>query len=63
MRSRDGTRSVGAAVALVLVTCTNQSRRRALVIDVNLRRGDDRITIRTWSFVLKQRGLGHEGGK
>lgn len=63
MRSRGGTRSVGVVVAQVLATCTNQSSRRALVIECYARSGDHNITLRTWSFVLKQRGLGHEGGE
>ena len=53
-----------AVVVLVLATCTSQSHRQALAI------ADDyscycasKIRIRTWSFVLKQRGLGHEGGE
>lgn len=61
MRSRDGTQSVGVVVAQVLVTCTNQSSRRALIIKHYARCGAHNIMLRTWSFVLKQRGLGHEG--
>ena len=56
---------MAAAVALVPVTCTNQSRERALRSTV-IRDADKlycEMKIRTWSFVLKQRGLGHQGGK
>jgi hypothetical protein len=63
MRSRGGTRSVGVVVAQVLATCTNQSSRRALVIECYARSGAHKTMLRTWSFVLKQRGLGHEGGE
>jgi hypothetical protein len=61
MRSRDGTRSVGVVAAQVLATCTNQSRGRALGTEYYVSRYAHKILIRTWSFVLKQRGLGHEG--
>jgi len=62
MRSRGGRRSVGVVVAQVLATCTNQSSKRALVIEGHACYGAHNIMLRTWSFVLKQRGLGHEGG-
>jgi len=55
---------VGVVVAQVLATCTNQSSRRALVIEYYYACcSAHNITLRTWSFVLKQRGLGHEGGE
>ena len=63
MQSRDGTRSVGVVAAQVLATCTNQSRRRALETNDYVFRRAHKAIIRTWSFVLKQRGLGHEGGE
>ena len=63
MRSRGGTRTVGVFVAQVLATCTSQSSRRALFIECYACRGAHNITLRTWSFVLKQRGLGHEDGE
>jgi hypothetical protein len=53
---------VGVVVAQVLATCTNQSNRRALVTECHYACcGTRNIMLRTWSFVLKQRGLGHEG--
>jgi len=52
---------VGVVVAQVLATCTNQSSKRALVTESYARCGTHNIMLRTWSFVLKQRGLGHEG--
>ena len=62
MRSQGGTRSVVAVVVPVLAICTSQSRRQALTVgDDYLCRYAHKIGIRTWSFVLKQRGLGHEG--
>ena len=64
MRSQGGTRSAVAVVVLVLATCTSQSRRQALAVADNYLCGCvNKIRIRTWSFVLKQRGLGHEGGE
>ena len=63
MRSRDETRSVVVVAARVLATCTNQSRRRALETKYYVFRCAHKAIIHTWSFVLKQRGLGHEGGE
>src|SRR5258708_25628874 len=63
MRSRGGTRSVGVFAAQALATCTNQSSRRALVTDCYTICGGHKVVLRTWSFVLKHRDLGHEGGE
>ena len=52
---------MGVVVAQVLATCTNQSNRRALFTGCYACCGVHNIMLRTWSFVLKQRGLGHEG--
>ena len=54
---------MGVVVAQVLATCTNQSSRRALVTERYAYCGAYNIMLRTWSFVLKQRGLGHEDGE
>ena len=54
---------MGVVAAQVLATCTNQSRRQALETNYYVFRRAHKAIIRTWSFVLKQRGLGHEGGE
>ena len=64
MRSQGGTRSVVAVVVPVQATCTSQSHGQALAVaDDYLCLCAHQIRIRTWSFVLKQRGLCHEGGE
>jgi hypothetical protein len=56
---------VGVVVAQVLATCTNQASRRALVVIESYAccGAAHNTMLRTWSFVLKQRGLGHEDGE